>query len=243
MDITTATPAEIDTKLADIYGRAQQAQQKVISATSGLHYALNERRVRYGRRETWPTTTEEALAAVRARVADPEYREVPWGGSPAKSLTAYETAVTALDAVRAEADPLNAEFARRGGWTRFFSVKQHNGHIHSSMNCSTCNRGVYATEFGWNADLSGMSMAEAITHFDRRAYVLCTVCYPDAPVEWTVHTERTDRCKGTDRPPVEGTRKKQGMRFYGQCPECSDRPYINVNGGLRAHKPKAPASA
>lgn len=192
MDVTTATPVEIDTALADIYRRAADAEGHVQAAATSLHYALGER-ARYvtrSRRE-WPTTTAEALDACRAK--GDQRTNFAGGYTFADMAAKYDTTVTALAAVEAEADVLNAEFKRRGGWSRFFIVQNNGGHIHSSMACKTCNRGGYRTDFGWMPELSGMSMEQAISHFDRAAHILCTVCFPAAPVEWTVRAAAPTR--------------------------------------------------
>lgn len=65
------------------------------------------------------------------------------------------------------------------GWSRFFLVKASNGHIHSSLHCSTC---FSTTEYGWLTDVSGLSEAEAVAAHGER---LCTVCFPSAPSAWT----------------------------------------------------------
>lgn len=239
MNVTTATPAEIDTLLAELYRRAGSAEQKIAAAENLLHYALDERKGYVGRRHVWPTTTGQALEAVRAKVADPSYTEVPWGTSPAKSLAAYDAAVAALEAIEAQAAPLNDEYARRP-WSRFFVVQQNNGHIHSSMRCSTCNRGQYATQFGWNPELSGLSEAEALAKFDKRAHILCTVCFPNAPVEWQTAGKKSDHCEGSRKAPIEGSTTRTGMRAYGACTKCTDRPLLTQYGAVRAHKPKEP---
>ncbi|TDC34225.1 hypothetical protein E1211_17925 [Micromonospora sp. 15K316] len=190
MNVTTATPVEIDTQLADIDRRAAQAEQSIAAAAVTIHYALGERPryVTRTRRER-PTSDTDAITAARAH-GDERVPRMAAGYTYADLVRKYDTAVNTLAAIEAEATPLNAEFARRGGWSRFFTVQQHNGHIHSHMACSTCNRNGQRTAFAWNPELSGLSQAEAIAKFDRRAYVLCTVCYPNAPVEWTVRPPR-----------------------------------------------------
>ena len=74
--------------------------------------------------------------------------------------------------------PLNAEFTRRGGWTRaFLVVTNGTGHVHTSQACHTC----YATtQFNWMTSFSGKDEAEIVEAAGDRA---CTVCYPSAPVE------------------------------------------------------------
>tara|TARA_Y100000310_G_scaffold310554_1_gene355928 strand:- start:109 stop:789 length:681 start_codon:yes stop_codon:yes gene_type:complete len=71
------------------------------------------------------------------------------------------------------------------GWSRFFAVA--GGHIHSSMNCSTCNRvtsqsGQTFTAFAWLPTLSGLTTADAIA---AHGHTLCSVCFPNAPVAHT----------------------------------------------------------
>ena len=72
------------------------------------------------------------------------------------------------------------------GWNRYYAVP--GGHIHSDMNCSTCNRvnsqtGQWTrTTFAWITDLSGLTADDVIAAYGP---TLCTVCFPNAPVETT----------------------------------------------------------
>ena len=75
-----------------------------------------------------------------------------------------------------EASPYNEEFARRGGWNRYFLVKNANGHVHRGTNCSTC---FIDTQYGWLIDLADCDENAMIEEWGERA---CTVCFPDAPV-------------------------------------------------------------
>lgn len=77
-------------------------------------------------------------------------------------------------ALQAEILNLNAQYT---GWTRAFLVSNGNGHVHRSMNCSTC---FATTNFLWLPEWSGKDEAEII---DAAGSSACTVCYPDAPVE------------------------------------------------------------
>jgi hypothetical protein len=83
-------------------------------------------------------------------------------------------------AVRDEAflalDKANAKY---GGWSRFFIVNNVGGHIHRTMSCSTCYP---TTEFGWLPNLSGLTEADAVEEWGG---ILCSVCFPSAPVEHT----------------------------------------------------------
>lgn len=69
------------------------------------------------------------------------------------------------------------EYERRGQWTRAFIVTNASGHVHSSMNCSSCYP---TTRYAWVTDYSGKDEQEIVSAAGERA---CTGCYPTAPVE------------------------------------------------------------
>jgi hypothetical protein len=200
-----------------------------------VHYALGERANYVGRsgRKTWPTTDADAVAAARAR-GDEQVPRMAGGYTFADMVAKYNTAVADLAALDAEEAPLNAGFVRRGRWSRFFVVQQNNGHIHSSMACSTCNRNGSATSFGWNPELSGLTEAEAVAKLGPS---LCTVCFPSAPVEWTVGKRAADHCIGSDKRPM-GDTKRVGMSRYGKCTQCKAMPVVKAGGLLKKHKPE-----
>lgn len=76
----------------------------------------------------------------------------------------------------------NDQFVRRGGWSRFYLVTSSQGHIHSSGNCSTCHKGRTPTTFALVCDLSDSTVEEAVDLFGA---ALCSICFPEAPVEFT----------------------------------------------------------
>jgi hypothetical protein len=71
-------------------------------------------------------------------------------------------------------EPLQAEFKRRGGWTRFDFVPD--GHLHH-YGCHTLRP---TTVRLLVAEASGQTDEWIVEHF---AYAACTYCFPDAPVE------------------------------------------------------------
>jgi hypothetical protein len=77
----------------------------------------------------------------------------------------------------AAARPLDAEFERRGGWTRAWLVLNTGGHVHRTMACRTC---FPSTQFAWLTQLSGHDETEIV---DQAGKAACTECYPSAPVE------------------------------------------------------------
>jgi len=121
--------------------------------------------------------------------------------------------------IRQEAKPL-ADAARAldaklyTGWQRFFLVE----HIHASQHCSSFRAN---TRVNWLPAVSGLTEAEAVAEYGA---ILCTICFPSAPVAWTSGTAKpTDgRCAGSGRPIDRSLPHRSG--FYAgnwvTCPVC-----------------------
>ena len=62
-------------------------------------------------------------------------------------------------------------------WTRAFLVIASNGHVHSSMDCSTC---FPTTRYQWLIQYSNDDEATIVEDAGKDA---CTICYPSAPAE------------------------------------------------------------
>jgi hypothetical protein len=177
MDITTATPVEIDTELARLDGELHKAEGKLITALASVHYAAGDRKGYRGNRAAWLMSDNEALAKASETAESNAMAHVV--ESARRALAALDAANTAIAANKAKAAALAAEYNRRP-WTRaFLAITNGQGHVHSSMNCSTCNNGQYRTTFGWQPQYSGADEAAIIADAGYRA---CTVCYPNAPV-------------------------------------------------------------
>lgn len=88
-------------------------------------------------------------------------------------------------AVAEERRPLEAIYQQHG-WSRFFLVTNTNGHIHKTMHCHTCFED---TNFNWLPRLSGLTESDAV---QQEGEILCTVCFPTAPVNWTQGVARRD---------------------------------------------------
>ncbi len=77
---------------------------------------------------------------------------------------------------------IDAEFNARGGWSRYFLVTSSTGHIHSSQSCHSCNKGKYATSFALVYAMSDLNAEVAV---ELLGPSLCSICFPNAPVEMT----------------------------------------------------------
>lgn len=157
------TPPEVDELFAAVWDRRYELLEDVYAAWNEVHYVVGDRRVSA---QTWRLGHQE----VQDKAAGTER-----GRKALDRVNRAKGAVAELDGtVLAK---LENEFGRRGGWSRAYLVTD--GHVHSSMHCSSCNRGEFPTRFSWMIDYSGKSMAEIVEAAGERA---CTICYPDAPV-------------------------------------------------------------
>jgi hypothetical protein len=222
--LSTRTPQDIDTELANLARTLARAEHNVSAAFEGLHYAIGERPSRKRGAPKWGTTHAQAVATALTMPADTTY------GGVTASLAALKNTRSVLRSVQEEIAPLDAEYDRRP-WSRFFLVQNTGGHIHRTMSCATCYP---TTSFGWLPDLSGMTEADAVA---AHGPLLCSVCYPSAPVEWTLGKPKSPRCDGAGRDADRSTVTRHGMRVYGDCRECGVRGQLTPNGFVRAHKP------
>lgn len=157
IDLRTQTPAQIDTVLADLDYERFVAYIKAVDLRQAAYKALNH--VHYDWRTRTQTKRPDPAKAERLTKLAEEQDEI-------------------VAAKVAEMAPYEAEFNRRGGWTRaFLVVTSGTGHVHSSQRCHTCYP---TTQFHWVTKLSGHDEAEIVEAAGERA---CTICYPSAPAE------------------------------------------------------------
>lgn len=242
-DPATATPREVDTRLAALYNERARANQAHKAAAHGVHRALGETQERVkradGRTEyQWPTDDDEAVWLLETRVngGDVEARELPL---LIEALGKWDAANADLEWIANEMAPLNTEFSRRP-WSRFFRVTSSaGGHVHSSMECSTC---YLSTEYGWLPEWSGQSEDEALAALHKQADVMCSVCYPSAPAEYRVRVQPTAeeaRAEGKCLNKVPSWRDgvRPWSRPWADCGVCGQRGVSVTNAGnLRSHE-------
>lgn len=150
-------PNEVDTKLADIYAEYYESQMELIP----LHQQLTRAEKRLDPKNAW-------------------YREadVPSLKSAISIIKGKARAIQDKGAeIMRKTEPYEAEYQRRGGWTRAFLVDNTGGHVHKSRNCSKCYP---TTQFVWLPEQSGKKESEIVEAAGKMA---CTECYPSAPVD------------------------------------------------------------
>lgn len=174
--LASRTPVEIDTRLSELYQKRLRTQDSIAARRTDQHYMVGDSRLGYSGTR-WGMTWNEVVEKTNAIVSGqhPSYRRDTIA-SNMNEITALETE---LNHIRGQESTLEDEFVRRGGWTRAFLVTNGNGHVHSSMYCSTCNRNGAATRFGWMTQFSGADEGDIVAAAGWRA---CTRCYPSAPI-------------------------------------------------------------
>lgn len=166
IDWATATPVAFDTALADLHREWQQA----IHATDTA--LLRARNILANRvHGTWTLNLGQVVQRMYAQAeADP-------GSQVAQLAEAHRAASEQNKLLSVQIADCGQVFRARGGWTRAYQVTSHDGHVHKTMQCSTC---FPTTDFDWLPQVSGWGEAQIIAAAGEMA---CTVCYPNAPVE------------------------------------------------------------
>jgi hypothetical protein len=123
----------------------------------------------------------------------------PYGIDTRRETYRMAQCASKIAALEAEAAPLHALYSEHR-WSRFFLVLNTNGHIHRDTSCSTC---FITTDFGWLPELSGLTEADAV---EQQGEILCSVCFPSAPVEWTNGRSNTDKAAKSEREAAKAER-------------------------------------
>ena len=180
---TTGNPEQVehDRTLLTLVEAAYAAEAKVASERSTLATYTNiVNRGDFDRR-----ATEDSPAKVSEHTVLPTSPEVLVAaaaeyGYQSQHVREYAERLTASLAALAAADEaLDQHEEGYTGWQRFWLVTNVNGHIHRRRSCSTCYP---TTRFALLPDLSGSDEAAAV---EEQGGILCSVCFPDAPTEWT----------------------------------------------------------
>jgi hypothetical protein len=209
MDLTTMTPVEIDTALAPIWNDQAVIEQALVR-TSRVVTKLRARadRVLKGEKVDDVRTPADGIRLMQTIEAE---------------RTAMSHLREELKELEVKALPFENEYVRRGGWTRVFLAKSHNGHAHNGTECSTCHNGEYRTEFAWLIRYSGLPEAEIVADAGERA---CTTCYPSAPAD----------AKGTkmftpDEEEAQRAREQREAERARKAKEAADKSITTPEGG------------
>ncbi len=197
--LSQANEQQIDTVLAKLYSRKFDIETRyLVSARHSLQLAVQ-------RNQPNPAGTAELLAAAHT-IAATDTGET--GRRCRETAEQFEAIVAEINALRAASMPLESEYEYRRGWTRAFLVAGPDGHVHASMSCSTCNRGIHNTHFEWLPEYSGQTEAQIVADAGWRA---CTVCYPGAPTG-TPRTLPSVMLSSVDRERKHASQEREARR-------------------------------
>ncbi|MGA5598326.1 hypothetical protein ACPCSE_29250 [Streptomyces cellulosae] len=268
--LTGLTPAEVDRYNAVLGAELARLAAESDRAADRLHGALLERKttVRSGRghARVWPTTLEQAERTARQHLRtgyEPDQMTRIQSGLYKDGVYAEKLseALGNLDFLRAElrrildgpAAVLDAEFTRRGGWSRMYLCLSDGGHIHSGRQCPSIGP---RTELAWLPEVSGMDWREAYREVIAKRMagatqaIMCTKCYPDAPTEWTEKQADPGECPGSRQHVELDASMARRASKYAECPVCGEKVSVTSTWKLRKHdrpeggeeaKPEAPA--
>ena len=237
MDITTnrkedtmdRIEAQIDTQLAELWSEANALHSRKDGVLLSLGYKFGTVYYQTKSRRAIREPISEILELARQAVKNDTLRTFELR-SVVESLADLDEIDAAIEANKAEAAPLQKKF-NDAPWSRFFLVPD--GHIHSSMNCSSCR---ITTAFSWLPTLSGLTEKDAV---EAHGPNLCTFCFPSAPVEWTVgeKKEEDDKCPGSGT--YDHTNFHQ-TSYTGsgqaECNHCHQRVGVTTSHKIRKHK-------
>jgi len=220
-DLDTRTPVEIDTALAALDAEYGALASRADHATHSAHVAAGDTRTPDVRaRNAWRMSNDQAISALD--VDNPSY----------VGLAIFRLA---LAMNRAQFKRLDAEYDRRGGWTRFVQVE----HIHSGYHCGyhcaggTLDRGQYRSDRHWRPEMSGQNQGQAIAELQRDAHVLCTHCFPGAPV--LAPKANPDVCTGSGQYLSREAIRRSTVITWATCPVCKQRETITAGYNYRTH--------
>jgi len=236
MDTTTSALRELatstDTILAELDRQYCAASADLTINHALTHSLLGEHPTGRGRHRTWPTTDQEAITELKRRLNANEL-SLSWR-TARNALTTIGELDERILSNRAEASRLDDVWEANGRWSRFFLVNANSGHIHYDVSNCRCSR-TPTTRHIWHPELSALTEADAVAALGPR---LCTLCFPSAPLEWTLGPEKPPRCEGSGWLPVPGTANDPRRHSrYGECTGCHTNQTIIPGGAIRAHKP------
>lgn len=170
MTKTGIDPQTHDTKLAALYWDLAKAQQQQLVQRQRIIRSAGIVARRWGKdtKRGWGSEEEyhtfDDAAVILSQREDRDSSVL---------LAELEQTTGLIEATEEAIEIAESEYI---GWSRYFVVTSSNGHIHSSMRCTTC----YATTtYGWMPELSGSTEEAAVKVLGT---TLCSECFKSAPV-------------------------------------------------------------
>ena len=237
-EVTHERAVEIDTQLAELWRVANSVRDSIASHKNFIAGQIGLKGKYMGRGRSavyyYSESVDEVIELAEQKLADESFV-----GYSREMVVTYldklSLAVSEYKATRELAEPLEKIYDEHP-WSRFYLVTNKNGHIHSSMQCHTCGP---RTLFAWLPQLSGLTEKDAV---DAHGTILCSHCFPTAPVEWTVGIQKEvdpTQCPGSGTSDFEqDTYKRIGWNGNGRakCKHCGEFQAVTTAYNLRKHK-------
>jgi hypothetical protein len=157
------SPQAFDTQLAALYLELAKAQRNRQVTEDNVHKVAGDRKGYEGKRLVWGRTYAEVATTAKAE----GYEDV---------LSAVAKAIQEVAKIQVRIQDMD-EVYQAHRWLRYILCLSNNGHVHNEVGCSTL---YFDTPVEWRPDLSGLDFDGAVAILGP---VLCSVCYPSAPVE------------------------------------------------------------
>lgn len=227
-NLATKTPVEVDTALAALDTEHYGLTGRLRMILGTVHHAAGDQQVQSaGRRRRWTMTDADAVDTLRDKIEHGTV-SLSYAYVAPDTLARYDETDRQANANRYQFERLNSEYIRRP-WSRFVIVQ----HVHSGIWCAGGT--VRPTsERGWLPEYSGRSETEAIAELAERAHILCTHCFPGAPVVKPTVDPTTCTSQTYDRTRLVRRGNASGNGAF--CAECGGWAGFTSAGNMRKHK-------
>jgi len=183
-ELTRQYMTEFDANELEYIIRRDQALSHLISLQQRVHRMVGDKTRGFGS-SRWVLTDGQAEELLAQQAAGTDEHELSTGMRPSEMVALLAEARELVNILNAAIEGAENQFRSLGGWTRYFICTNSDGHIHSSLRgCKTVH---WDTGMAWMTQYSGLTVDDAIHgtgSFDGLGETLCSVCFPDAPVEW-----------------------------------------------------------
>ncbi|WP_280404767.1 hypothetical protein [Nocardia brasiliensis] len=224
-EFTKAEAKASDAILKELAVANHQAHQRYLVAEIGVLRAAGAEEVKG--KQKWSMDFDDALVRVRAIAA--EATADSHADKAKLALTILNDAAALVNTTAEAVEEHDKIWENHGRWSRFFLVPD--GHIHSSRSC----RSLWPrTLLSWLPELSGESEADAVK---AHGALLCTFCFPSAPVEWTDGRKELDpdQCPGTTYKTGTFHLTSHTGSGWAYCEVCEQRVSVTSARNLRKH--------
>lgn len=184
----TVTPAEFDAEEFRVIIERDRAVARIAALQEQAHVLAGDRKEGSFGAKHWTLTNAQAEARIKElgeagdRKAAGVFREI----ADLRQLTGM---------LNGRIESME-DIYRAAPWSRYFPCQNADGHIHSSLR--GCKTVYWDTDMGWETEMSGRTVDEAIhggEGFEGLGETLCSVCFPEAPAEWCRTKRETTRAQ------------------------------------------------